>query len=112
MRVLQSWLKHYISFALSAEELAERLTMLGLEFERIEHLGEKYQNIVVGRGSEVRTAPSCRPVNGVRSEYGHRGGFGRLRSTQCCSWTKGRRSPTWGHRPAESARPRREAVAR
>ena len=48
MRVLQSWLQRYISFALPPEQLAERLTMLGLEFERIEHLGEKYEGIVVG----------------------------------------------------------------
>jgi phenylalanyl-tRNA synthetase beta chain len=49
MRVLESWLRQYIEFSLSPEELAEHLTMLGLEFERIDRLGQKFQGIVVGQ---------------------------------------------------------------
>jgi len=49
MRILQSWLHDYISFSLPPEELAEKLTMLGLEFESVERLGDKYRGFVVGK---------------------------------------------------------------
>jgi phenylalanyl-tRNA synthetase beta chain len=49
MRILQSWLKRYIAFRFSPEELAEKLTMLGLEFDSIEYFGEKYRGFVVGK---------------------------------------------------------------
>ena len=48
MRVLHSWLKRYVPFSLPPEALAEKLTMLGLEFESIEHLGDRYEGFVVG----------------------------------------------------------------
>ncbi|HEX9005814.1 MAG TPA: phenylalanine--tRNA ligase subunit beta, partial [Bacteroidota bacterium] len=49
MRVLQSWLKKYLKFSIPPEELVERLTMLGLEFESVDYLGRKYDGFVVGR---------------------------------------------------------------
>ncbi len=49
MRILQSWLHDYLTFSLSPDVLTEKLTMLGLEFESVERLGEKYDGFVVGR---------------------------------------------------------------
>ena len=39
MRVPLSWLKEYIDISISAEELAERLTLAGLEVGAIEYIG-------------------------------------------------------------------------
>ncbi len=57
MRILESWLKEYIRFSIPPLDLAERLTMLGLEFERVEFLGEKYKGFVVGHVLEVQKHP-------------------------------------------------------
>jgi phenylalanyl-tRNA synthetase beta chain len=57
MRILQSWLHDYITFSHSADVLAEKLTMLGLEFESVERLGEKYRGFVVGRVLSVAPHP-------------------------------------------------------
>ena len=39
MKVTLNWLKQYVDFNWSPEELAERLTMLGLEVEGVQKLG-------------------------------------------------------------------------
>ncbi len=59
MKVSVNWLKEYIDIDASVDELAERLTMLGLEVEDIEKLGAEYTNMVVGRVLEVRRHPSA-----------------------------------------------------
>ncbi|MBI1839481.1 MAG: phenylalanine--tRNA ligase subunit beta [Verrucomicrobia bacterium] len=48
MKVTLNWLKQYVDFNWSAEELSERLTMLGLEVEGVHKLGGEFENIVVG----------------------------------------------------------------
>ncbi len=48
MRISLQWLKKYVDIKISAEELADRLTMQGFEVETIERPGEKYSNFIVG----------------------------------------------------------------
>jgi phenylalanyl-tRNA synthetase beta chain len=48
MRILERWLKQYIDFSIEPDELAERLTMLGLEFESVQRLDARYHGFVVG----------------------------------------------------------------
>jgi phenylalanyl-tRNA synthetase beta chain len=48
MKVTLNWLKQYVAFDWTAEELAERLTMLGLEVEGIVKSGGEFEGIVVG----------------------------------------------------------------
>ncbi len=48
MKVTYNWLKEYVDFDWSVEELAERITMLGVEVEGIEESGEAFEGIVVG----------------------------------------------------------------
>ena len=48
MRILERWLKQYIDFDIPPDELAERLTMLGLEFESVRRLDGPYNGFVVG----------------------------------------------------------------
>jgi phenylalanyl-tRNA synthetase beta chain len=49
MRILERWLKQYCDFSLPPDTLADRLTMLGLEFESVERLDERYRGFVVGK---------------------------------------------------------------
>lgn len=49
MKVTLNWLKEYVDFNWSAEELAERLTMLGLEVEGVEKQTGEFENVVVAQ---------------------------------------------------------------
>src|SRR6516225_5921117 len=49
MKVTLNWLKQYVAFDWSPEELAERLTMLGIEVEGIQKLGGEFEGIVVAQ---------------------------------------------------------------
>jgi phenylalanyl-tRNA synthetase beta chain len=49
MKVTLTWLKQYVDFDWSPEELAERLTMLGIEVEGMQKLGGEFEGIVVAR---------------------------------------------------------------
>src|SRR5438046_7182702 len=49
MKVTFNWLKQYVDFNWSAEELTERLTMLGLEVEGVEKFAGEFDGIVVAQ---------------------------------------------------------------
>src|SRR5512136_803132 len=49
MKVTFNWLKQYIEFDWSPAELAERLTMLGVEVEGVQKLGGEFEGIVVAQ---------------------------------------------------------------
>lgn len=49
MKITLNWLKQYVDFDWSALELAERLTMLGLEVEGLEKLAGEFEGIVVAQ---------------------------------------------------------------
>lgn len=49
MKVTLNWLKKYVDFDWSAEELAERLTMLGLEVESITKVGGGLEGVVIAQ---------------------------------------------------------------
>ncbi len=49
MKVTYNWLKEYVDFDWSVEELGERITMLGVEVEGIEETGGAFEGIVVGQ---------------------------------------------------------------
>jgi phenylalanyl-tRNA synthetase beta chain len=49
MKISLNWLKQYVDFNWSPEELAERLTMLGLEVEGIEKKGGDFEGVVVAQ---------------------------------------------------------------
>lgn len=59
MKVSLSWLKEYISVDLSPEELAERLTMAGLEVEGIESRFDYLENIIVSRVEKAEKHPNA-----------------------------------------------------
>jgi len=49
MKVTLNWLKKYVDFDWSADELAERLTMLGLEVESITKVGGELEGVVIAQ---------------------------------------------------------------
>jgi phenylalanyl-tRNA synthetase beta chain len=49
MKVTHNWLKQYVDFNWSPEELTERLTMLGLEVEGVQKLGGEFAGVVVAQ---------------------------------------------------------------
>ncbi len=59
MRISLNWLKQYIDLTISPSELAHHLTMVGLEVENIEYLGEKYKNFFVGEVLKVEKHPKA-----------------------------------------------------
>jgi len=59
MHIVQSWLKTYTDLPLAPQELADRLTMLGLEFEAISNPGAKYEGFVVGEVLEAQRHPNA-----------------------------------------------------
>ncbi|HUA66962.1 MAG TPA: hypothetical protein VMA13_00315, partial [Candidatus Saccharimonadales bacterium] len=49
MKVTFNWLKQYVDFDWSLEELTERLTMLGLEAESVHKIGGEFEGIVIAQ---------------------------------------------------------------
>jgi phenylalanyl-tRNA synthetase beta chain len=49
MKVTLNWLKQYVNFNWSPEELTERLTMLGLEVEGVQKISGAFEGIVVAQ---------------------------------------------------------------
>ena len=49
MKVTLNWLKQYVDFDWSPEELTERLTILGLEAEGIHKIGGEFEGIVIAQ---------------------------------------------------------------
>jgi phenylalanyl-tRNA synthetase beta chain len=49
MKVTLNWVKQYVDFNWSAEELAERLTMLGIEVEGVQKVAGEFDGIVVAQ---------------------------------------------------------------
>jgi phenylalanyl-tRNA synthetase beta chain len=49
MKITLNWLKQYVDFDWPPEELAERLTMIGIEVEGVEKIGGEFEGIVVAQ---------------------------------------------------------------
>ena len=59
MLVSYNWLKDYVDINISPEELAHKLTMVGLEVSAIIKNEPTFENIVVGSIVEIDTHPSA-----------------------------------------------------
>ncbi|MGD1045386.1 MAG: phenylalanine--tRNA ligase subunit beta [Bacteroidota bacterium] len=59
MKVSQNWLKQFVDFKFTPEQLTEKLTMLGLEVESYEDLAKKYDNFIVGEVLERAKHPNA-----------------------------------------------------
>lgn len=59
MNVTLNWLKAYIDFEFSPSELADRLTMLGVEVESVKQLGTDLEGVIVGSVTSIRPHPNA-----------------------------------------------------
>jgi len=70
MRVSYRWLNEMVETGLPPEELAEKLTMAGVEVEKIERPGEKLHGIVVGEVLSVGRHPNADKLTVCRVDSG------------------------------------------
>lgn len=59
MQVPVRWLKSYVDTDLNADEIAARLTMAGLEAEKITRIGEHWDNVYVGLVESIEPHPDA-----------------------------------------------------
>jgi len=70
MKVSQNWLKQFVDFPFTPEQLTEQLTMLGLEVESFEDLAKKYENFVVGEVLERAKHPNADRLSVCKVNFG------------------------------------------
>ncbi len=58
MIVPLKWLKDYVDIDISNEELADRLTLAGLEVSDIKVIGGSWDKVVVGKILEINPTPT------------------------------------------------------
>ena len=63
MKFTLNWLKDYIDFDLSPEELSDRLTMAGLEVEDVIYQGKGLENIVTAQITELTPHPNAEKLS-------------------------------------------------
>ncbi|MFO7814786.1 MAG: phenylalanine--tRNA ligase subunit beta [Halanaerobiales bacterium] len=59
MQVPYNWLKTYLDFPYTPEELSHRFTMAGLEVEELEYLGQGLEDIKIGKIIEIKNHPNA-----------------------------------------------------
>ncbi|HEY6952417.1 MAG TPA: phenylalanine--tRNA ligase subunit beta [Bacteroidota bacterium] len=59
MKISHSWLRKYVDFKLTPQQMVDGLTMLGLEVESFEDLAKKYDRFVVGEVVERAKHPNA-----------------------------------------------------
>jgi phenylalanyl-tRNA synthetase beta chain len=72
MRVPLNWLRDFVDIEVSAEWLADRMTMAGLEVSKIDHVGQNWDRdrVVVGEILEVYPHPEADRLTVARVVYG------------------------------------------
>jgi len=59
MKISFNWLKDYVSFEQSPEEVAELLTLAGLEVEDVQQIGSRLDGVIVGEVLECTQHPNA-----------------------------------------------------
>lgn len=72
MRISYLWLKDFVDFTLTPSELADLLTMAGLEVESVEPVGPELEGIIVCQVLEVRPHPNADKLHLCRVDLGDR----------------------------------------
>ena len=70
MRVPLSWLREYVDVQLTPEQLAERLTLLGMEVRSVETWGSDWDHVVVGELLAVERHPRADRLSLTRVDVG------------------------------------------
>ncbi len=74
MRVPLSWLREFVDIPMGPRQLADELTMRGMEVSAIETAGADWTDVVVGRVLEVRRHPNADSLWLTRVDVGPAGG--------------------------------------
>lgn len=72
MRVPLSWLREYVEFGASAEEVADMLTMSGTEAETIEIVGSACDGVVAGEVKSIKPHPHADRLRICEVDLGNR----------------------------------------
>ena len=59
MKISYNWLQEFIDLDLSPEELADKLTLIGLEVEEVEEYGSMLEGVIVGEVLETKSHPNA-----------------------------------------------------
>src|SRR3954451_5968351 len=70
MRVPLSWLREFVDVDLTPEQIAERLTLLGMEVKGIQRWGEDWRNVVIGELLSVERHPRADRLSLTRVTVG------------------------------------------
>jgi len=70
MRISLNWLKEYIDLDVTPEELAEQMTMLGLEIEGIDRPGEEIQEVYIGQVLSIEQHPDADKIVVCQTDVG------------------------------------------
>lgn len=70
MKVPLSWLREFVDLTLTPRDLADRLTMAGVEVEAIHEIGAEWDKVYVGYVAQVERHPNADRLNLVRVEAG------------------------------------------
>ena len=84
MQFPESWLREFCNPPLSTNELANVLTMAGLEVEEVRPVAPAFTGVVVGQVLATGAASGCRPAEGLPGRCGpSRATHHCLRRTEC-----------------------------
>jgi hypothetical protein len=61
VKVSLNWLKQYVDVKLPVAEIANRLTLAGIEVKSTNVIGANWEGVTVGKILEVNPASECRP---------------------------------------------------
>ena len=75
MLVPLNWLKEYVNFPWTPQELADKLTMAGLEVEGVSYLGADLENVVVAKVTSVEPHPNADKLTVCGVDAGERGTY-------------------------------------
>lgn len=73
MLVSLNWLKEFVDIDQSASDVAEALTMGGIEVEAVTHVGKELSRILTAKVEEITDHPSASKLHLVKIDLGGRG---------------------------------------
>ncbi len=70
MKITYRWLKEYVDFDLSAEQLADKLVSLGINVESMQSIGEGIDGVIVGKILSVEAHPHAERLTVCKVDTG------------------------------------------
>ncbi len=75
MKFSEQWLREWVNPAISTEELAEQLTLMGLEVDEVESVAPGFSKVVVGAITDVQPHPDADKLRVCAVDAGSEGQF-------------------------------------